>query len=74
MATLTTEKGELKTRLDSSIDENKSGNYGGLFGKITNFKWTFNPDGSYDITITVVSLGDVIESLKANITPNLTVS
>jgi len=32
MATLTTEKGELKTRLDSSIDENKSGNYGAALG------------------------------------------
>ena len=49
-------------------------NYDGLFGKVSNFNWSFNADGSYDITITVVSLGDVIESLKANITPNINVS
>ncbi len=46
------------------------GNYDGLFGKISNFNWSFNPDGSYDITITVISLGDVIESLKTNISSN----
>ena len=50
--------------------EAKAGNYGGLFGKIANFKWTFNPDGSYSITLDVLSLGDVIESLKIN-TANL---
>ena len=46
------------------------GNYDGLFGKISNFNWSFNPDGSYDITITVISLGDVIESLKTNLSSN----
>ena len=50
------------------------GNYDGLFGKVSNFNWGFNSDGSYDITITIVSLGDVIESLKTNITPNVEIS
>lgn len=49
--------------------EAKAGNYGGLFGKITNFKWTFNPDGSYSITLDVLSLGDVVESLKVKVAP-----
>lgn len=44
-----------------------SGNYDALFGKITNFKWDFNPDGTYSITVDILSLGDVIESLKMNI-------
>jgi hypothetical protein len=48
----------------------KQGNYDGLFGKIKNFNWSFNPDGSYDIEISLISLGDVIESLKSNITPS----
>ncbi len=42
------------------------GNYDGVFGKVSNFKWNFNPDGSYDITIDLVGLGDVIETLKVN--------
>jgi len=43
------------------------GNYDALLGKISNFDWTFKPDGSYDINITVISIGDVIESLKVNL-------
>jgi predicted chitinase len=43
------------------------GNYDGMLGKISNFDWSFQPDGSYDITLTVISLGDVVESLKLNI-------
>jgi len=26
------------------------GNYDGFLGKVVNFDWTFNQDGSYDIT------------------------
>jgi hypothetical protein len=44
-----------------------AGNYDALLGKISNFSWAFQPDGSYDIEITVISLGDVVESLKLNI-------
>ena len=46
------------------------GNYDALFGKISNFSWSFNPDGTYDIELTIISLGDVIESLKSNISPS----
>lgn len=44
-----------------------SGNYDGLLGKVSNFNWSFNVDGSYDIELTIISLGDVIESLKTNL-------
>jgi hypothetical protein len=43
-----------------------NGNYDAMLGKITNFNWSFSPDGSYDITITLTSIGDVIESLVIN--------
>lgn len=49
--------------------EKYSGCYDGILGKISNFKWTFNPDGTYNITLDVISLGDVIESLKLNVAP-----
>jgi hypothetical protein len=42
------------------------GNYDGFFGKVSNFTWNFNPDGSYDISIDLITVGDVIESLKVN--------
>ena len=42
------------------------GNYDAIFGQIRNFDWSFTPEGYYDITLSVISYGDVIESLKAN--------
>ena len=44
-----------------------AGNYDAIFGQIRNFDWSFNPEGYYDITLSVISYGDVIESLKANV-------
>jgi hypothetical protein len=53
--------GMLKSRRNKS-----NGNYDGLFGKVKNFHWSFLKDGSYDITLDLVSVGDVIESFKVN--------
>ena len=46
-----------------------NGNYDGFFGKVVNFDWSFESDGSYNITLKLVTLGDVIESIQANIPP-----
>jgi hypothetical protein len=46
------------------------GNYDGLVAKVVNFSWDFTSDGAYDITLELISLGDIVESLKVNITPN----
>jgi hypothetical protein len=43
------------------------GNYDAVVGKVVNFSWTFTKDGTYDITIILRSMGDVIESLKSNV-------
>jgi hypothetical protein len=43
------------------------GNYEAVYGKITTFKWSFNTDGSYECQVTLTGMGDVIESLKMNI-------
>jgi hypothetical protein len=48
----------------------KDGNYDGLLCKVSNFSWNFSADGSYDIQLTLISMGDVIESLKTNVTPS----
>ena len=47
----------------------KQGNYDALFAKISNFDWTYQPDGSYDISVKLTSLGDVVESFKVNLLP-----
>ena len=47
------------------------GNYDGFIAKVVNFNWTFQPDGSYKITLKLISYGDVVESFKMNISsPN----
>ena len=43
------------------------GNYEGVFGKITNYSWKFNTDGSYDCSVNLIGMGDMMESLKVNI-------
>jgi hypothetical protein len=52
----------------------RMGNYDGLLAKIVNFSWAFAQDGSYDITLELISLGDVVESLKLNIIPTNKIS
>ena len=51
--------------------EKSNGNYDAFYGKISNYSWDFN-DGVYSISLKLVSLGDVIESLNMNyLSPNL---
>jgi hypothetical protein len=54
--------------------EKKDGNYDGLLCKVVNFSWKFAQDGSYDITLSLISIGDVIESLKTNVSPSKDIS
>lgn len=57
-------------QLSEKIKEEKEkwdGNYEGFFGRISKFNWTFNTDGSYDITVKLTGMGDVISSLKVNV-------
>jgi putative chitinase len=42
------------------------GNYDAIIGKVVNFNWTFTKDLTYEITVKLISMGDVIESLKTN--------
>ena len=43
------------------------GNYDGAFGTISNFSWDFASDGTYNIKVEIISLGDIVESLKVNL-------
>src|SRR6056300_294499 len=44
----------------------RSGNYDAFYGVIKNFQYSYQPNGSYKITIKAVSQGDIIEDLKVN--------
>jgi hypothetical protein len=46
--------------------EEYCGNYDGFLGYVRNFEWSLRKDGGYDITLDLISIGDVIESLKVN--------
>jgi hypothetical protein len=51
------------------------GNYDAMFGFVKNYSWAARPDGGYDCSTTIISIGEIIESLKVNYTPlNLTLS
>jgi hypothetical protein len=60
---------------DSMLESIKSfqskykGNYDGFFGRVVNFNWQFQPDGSYKISVKLTSLGDIVESMKINVSP-----
>jgi len=58
--------------LDAIKEERKKSayNYDAMLGKVTNFTWKFNTDGSYDIELKLVGYGDLIEALKINTTKN----
>ena len=43
------------------------GNYDAVFGKVSKFNWTLNADGSYNCTIVLTAMGDLIQALKVNI-------
>ena len=62
------------TEMAEKISNEKAlhdGNYEGFFGKVAKWNWKFNADGSYDITVNLTGLGDIISSLKVNV-PKLT--
>ena len=52
------------------FEENKiktGGNYDALLAKVANYSWSLGNDLSYDITLDLISLGDIIDSLKMNL-------
>ena len=55
--------------IQNKLNENKkntSYNYDGLLARVVNFSWTLSSDLSYDITLYLISWGDIIDSLKLN--------
>lgn len=52
---------EIRAQRDKSC-----GNYDAMMGLVKNFSWSLERDGSYSITLSIISTGDVIESLKTN--------
>tara|TARA_R110001606_G_scaffold265105_1_gene414160 strand:+ start:1332 stop:3644 length:2313 start_codon:yes stop_codon:yes gene_type:complete len=67
-------KGDDLLKLQDKTKEykvNSGGNYEALFATVTNFSWSYNVDGSYDCKVSLISKGELMESLEALIySPN----
>lgn len=44
-----------------------AGNYDAAIGRVTNFDWSISPTGEYEISISVISPGAIIESLSVSV-------
>jgi hypothetical protein len=42
------------------------GNYDAMFGYVKNYSWSAREDGGYDCSTTIISIGEILESLKIN--------
>lgn len=57
----------------TEIEKNRKlsqGNYDGFLGKVTNFSWEYTKEGYYLISLKLITIGSVVESLKVNIVQN----
>jgi hypothetical protein len=63
-------KGTTKEQIYKEIQalrKKSQGNYEGMFGFIKNFSWKYRPDGGYDCTTDIISIGEIMESLTIDI-------
>jgi len=44
------------------------GNYDAMFGYVKNYQWSARADGGYDCQTTIITTGEIMESLKVNYT------
>jgi hypothetical protein len=56
-----------------SLRHKYSANYDGLLGYIRNFNYTLQENGSYECTTVLISMGDVIDSIRINDTTGINV-
>lgn len=54
--------------------EQSNGTYDALLGYVKNYNWAARDDGGYDCSTSIISLGEVLESLKCNWVPGETVA
>jgi hypothetical protein len=52
-----------------ALIEKSKGSYSALLGYVKNYNWSARDDGGYDCTTSIISLGEVLESLKCNWVP-----
>ena len=63
-----TKEALFKSIYDTAVKD-YNGNYDAMFGYVKNYSWSARADGGYDCTTTIISVGEVLESLKVNYAP-----
>ena len=49
-------------------------NYEGMIGYCKNFSWNYMPNGGYDCTVSIISTGEILESLALRFDPQLRIA
>jgi len=62
-------KGKVVEKI-KQLKKDSNQNYDAVFGFIKNFLWSYRTDGGYDCKLTVISSGELIESVKVALNPN----
>jgi len=65
-----------KKELQGAINQikiNSGYNYDGFYGYVKNFQWSYNIDGGYDCSCDIITHGELIESIKVIIAPEINV-
>jgi hypothetical protein len=44
----------------------RDGNYDAVYGLIKNYSWKARSDGGYDCSVSIITMGEILESLKIN--------
>jgi uncharacterized protein (TIGR02594 family) len=47
----------------------ETGNYDAVYGFVKNYSWSARADGGYDCSTTLITMGEILESLKVNYGP-----
>jgi LAS superfamily LD-carboxypeptidase LdcB len=54
-----------------SLREKSSYNYEGMIGYVKNFSWNYNSTGGYECSVSIISQGEILESIKLTFDPQL---
>jgi hypothetical protein len=56
--------------IDNAVDKYK-GNYDAMLGYVKNYSWQLMPNGGFQCSTTLISRGEVIDTIKASSNPNI---
>ena len=62
------EKDQTKEKLWAGLFKRAStdGNYDAIYGFVKNYSWKARSDGGYDCSVSIITMGEILESLKVN--------